>query len=239
MLARLVARVRDRAERRMWIKLSEAVGPAECTRLEGLLIAPEGERRTHLDRLRRSPTRVSAPSMVGALERYAEVKALGVSEVDLSAVPPGRIKALCRYAATAWAARGARGVVGHGSGARSGVRGDALRGRFGAGAVRGARSVKMRRRADAPPRPVVCPRGSGKAPSSPLGAVPRLPSSRAPTSLPSDYIRGPALCARRHLRVVHREGLTHPCGQVPPDRGRPQNALPPTCCYYIQNGYVR
>ncbi len=102
-LARLVARVRDRAERRMWIKLSEAVGPAECTRLEGLLIAPEGERRTHLDRLRRSPTRVSAPSMVGALERYAEVKALGVSEVDLSAVPPGRIKALCRYAATAWA----------------------------------------------------------------------------------------------------------------------------------------
>ncbi|CAA9405222.1 MAG: hypothetical protein AVDCRST_MAG01-01-1277, partial [uncultured Rubrobacteraceae bacterium] len=36
-------------------------------------------------------------------------------------------------------ARGARGDVGRGSGARSGVRGDALRGRFGAGAVsRGA-----------------------------------------------------------------------------------------------------
>ncbi len=82
-LARLVASVRDRAQGRLWSMLARV---------------PEGARQTPFDRLRRSPTRISAPALVDALDRLGEVRALGVGGLDVSAVPPGRLKALARYA---------------------------------------------------------------------------------------------------------------------------------------------
>jgi hypothetical protein len=72
-------------------------------RLEALLQIPEGARYSHLDRLRRGPTRVSAPALIAALQRHEELQALGVGKLDFSGIPPVRIKNLCRYAATAWA----------------------------------------------------------------------------------------------------------------------------------------
>jgi TnpA family transposase len=100
-LARLVASVRDRAAQRLWRQLAALPDPDTRQRLEGLLLIPAGGRQSLLDRLRRAPTRVSAPALVDALHRLQEVRALGVDRLDLAALPPGRVKVLARYAATA------------------------------------------------------------------------------------------------------------------------------------------
>jgi len=100
-LARLVAQVRDRAASRLWRTLARALKPRQAARLETLLVADERSRQTPLERLRRAPTRVSVAGLVEALQRLQEIRALGVSPIDLSAVPPVRVQALARYAAAA------------------------------------------------------------------------------------------------------------------------------------------
>jgi hypothetical protein len=102
-LARLVARVRDRVAERLWATLARAPDAGQRARLEALLLVPAGARHTPLDRLRRAPTRVSAPALLDALKRLAEFRALGVGQLDLAAVPPSRLQALARHAAAAWA----------------------------------------------------------------------------------------------------------------------------------------
>jgi len=103
-LAREVAQARDRAAARLWRILANAPNAGQRERLEALLVVPEGARQSHLDRLRRAPTRVSGPSLVAALRRLEEIRELGVAELDLSRIPAGRLKALARHAATSWAA---------------------------------------------------------------------------------------------------------------------------------------
>jgi hypothetical protein len=63
-----------------------------------------------LERLRRAPTRVSMAGLVEALQRLQEIRALGVSRIDLSAVPPVRVDALARIIQTG-ANKGAPGCV--------------------------------------------------------------------------------------------------------------------------------
>ncbi len=100
-LARLVAGVRDRAQARLWRGLASRADPTLRGRLHELLIVPAGARQTPLDRLRRSPTRVSAPALVEALRRTDEVRELGAGALDLGTLPAGRVRALARYASTA------------------------------------------------------------------------------------------------------------------------------------------
>lgn len=100
-LARLVARVRDRAADRLWKKLSATLTPMPRRRLETLLSVEDCGRQTRLDRLRRAPTRPTAMGLVGALERLREVRALGVHPISLAGLPPGRVAQLARFANSA------------------------------------------------------------------------------------------------------------------------------------------
>ncbi len=102
-LARLIAQVRDRAAARLWHGLAAVPSPEQRARLEALLVAPPGARQTPLDRLRRAPTRVTAPALVEALKRLAEVRTLGGGDLDLAWAPPARLGVLARQAAAAWA----------------------------------------------------------------------------------------------------------------------------------------
>ena len=102
-LTRLIARVRDRAAERLWRSLAQMPTPKQRRRLESLLTVPDGARLSALDRLRRAPTRISSPAMVQALDRLAEIRALEGSQFNLVRIPPGRVTALARYAASAWA----------------------------------------------------------------------------------------------------------------------------------------
>jgi TnpA family transposase len=100
-LERLVSSVREHASMRLWQALAQLPTPHQCALLETLLVVPQGERQTPLDRLRRGPSRVSSPALVAALHRVDAIRLFGVEHLDLSFVPKGRVKALARYAATA------------------------------------------------------------------------------------------------------------------------------------------
>ena len=102
-LTRLIARVRDRASARLWHRLAKLPSPEQRTLLEALLVVPEEGRISPLDRLRRAPTRISSPAMVAALNRLIEIRSLAVSHLEMARLPPGRVKALARHAAAAWA----------------------------------------------------------------------------------------------------------------------------------------
>ena len=107
-LARLVASVRDQEARHLWEVLAAAPDADQRARLDALLVVGQGQRTTALERLRRGPTSVSAAGLLGALHRVEEIRALGVGALDLSVVPPGRLEALARHAASARAQAVAR-----------------------------------------------------------------------------------------------------------------------------------
>ncbi|XUK64336.1 DUF4158 domain-containing protein [Plantibacter sp. RU18] len=99
-LTRLVASTRERTADRLHEVLAEAaaaVDPALPGRLCGALSVPEGSRFSRLQEWQRSPTRVSGPALVSALDRAADLEGLRVREVDCSAVPANRLAALARY----------------------------------------------------------------------------------------------------------------------------------------------
>ncbi len=100
-LERLVSRVRERASERLWRLLAQIPTPRHVALLETLLVVPQGERQTPLDRLRRRPSRVSGPALVTTLHRVDAIHLFEVEHLDLSFVPKGRIKALARYTTTA------------------------------------------------------------------------------------------------------------------------------------------
>jgi len=101
-LARLIVRIRDRTLGLLYHQLSARLNPVQRTGLEDLLILLEGSGRSPLEKLRTPPTRVNAPGLVGALERISAVRAVGVGEVKLSDLPPGRLTALSRHALLSW-----------------------------------------------------------------------------------------------------------------------------------------
>ena len=103
-LARLVARVRGRAADRLYDALARLPTDEQREQLEALLVVPEGDRVSRLERLRRAPVRVSGPALVLALSRVEQTRALGDlrAALDTSGVPSARRDALARYAASAW-----------------------------------------------------------------------------------------------------------------------------------------
>ena len=98
-LERFVAEVRSRMESRLWRLLVRGVTEAQRLRLDDLLKPAEGGRQSWLDRLRKGPVRVSAPSLVLALQRIETVRGLGI-KLPCTHVPPSRIAALARFAST-------------------------------------------------------------------------------------------------------------------------------------------
>jgi TnpA family transposase len=100
-LARLVASVRERAANRLFQVLSQLPNPAQRKQLEELLVVQDGERYSPVDRLRHPPNRISAPALVAALKRLAEVRLLGIGTIDVTRVPPNRLKVLARSASAA------------------------------------------------------------------------------------------------------------------------------------------
>ena len=95
-LVRLVGRVREEAQQRLWDTLAGLPTRSQARQLEGLLEVALGARVSDLDRLRKGPVTASGKSMVTALERVAEIAGFGLGSFNLGAVPRRRLVELAR-----------------------------------------------------------------------------------------------------------------------------------------------
>ena len=96
-LARLVTSAREATTERLLLSLGGRMSTDQTVGLEMLLVVEDDSRASRLERLRQAPTRISSTGMVSALERLGDVEALGVSAVDVSELPVGRVRELARY----------------------------------------------------------------------------------------------------------------------------------------------
>jgi TnpA family transposase len=100
-LERSVARVRSRANERLWQRLTDRITTEQRQRLEGLLLVPDGDRQSALDRLRDGPVLQSPAELGRAIERLQEVQALAKELPSLDRLPTSRITGLARFASAA------------------------------------------------------------------------------------------------------------------------------------------
>ncbi len=107
-LTRLIAQIRDRAARRAWHRLASLPSKPQRDQLEALLTVPEGKRQSRFNQLRQGPRHVSSPSMIASLERYEELRNIGIGELDFSRIPPVWLRSLTRSATAGWAPNIAR-----------------------------------------------------------------------------------------------------------------------------------
>lgn len=98
-LERMVAAGREAADRRLWQQLTSLLTPPISGALLGLLDAPDAgkQRGNELDRLRKGLFRTSSKGMVAALNRVADLVAVGAGSLDVSAVPPRRLLGLAAH----------------------------------------------------------------------------------------------------------------------------------------------
>ena len=99
-MERLVTRIRERSNTRLYRKLAALPSDEQRDRLRNLLTVPAGSRRSALDQLRRGPTQPNATGLVDELQRLRAAREVGVGDLDLSRLPPSRLKLLARSAAT-------------------------------------------------------------------------------------------------------------------------------------------
>jgi Domain of unknown function (DUF4158)/Tn3 transposase DDE domain len=105
-LARLVARVREEANVRLWDTMAGLLTGPQGRLLDLLLEVPAGSRVSDLEWWRRTPLKGSGPGMIKALGRVAGITGLGLAAVDLdAAVPHRRVVELARYGMAAKAAQ--------------------------------------------------------------------------------------------------------------------------------------
>ncbi len=90
--------MRSRANERLWQRLTERVTPAQRERLENLVVVPETDRRSPLDRLRDGPVLQSPAELGRAVERLEEIQRIAADLPSLDRLPTSRITGLARFA---------------------------------------------------------------------------------------------------------------------------------------------
>ncbi|WP_349963061.1 Tn3 family transposase [Rhizobium sp. ZPR3] len=98
---RAVARVRGRATSRFHRLLIDGVTPEQRLRVDNLVVVPEGERQSPLDRLRDGPYIQSGREISRALGRLEEIRSLASGLPSIDRLPPGRVTALAKFASSA------------------------------------------------------------------------------------------------------------------------------------------
>jgi hypothetical protein len=100
LLSRLISGVRERVASRTYLILSKLPNAKQIDKLEALIVIGEKARQSSLEQLRKSPTRISGPALVNALNRLVIIRSLGISQLDVGKIPPIRFKALSKTAFT-------------------------------------------------------------------------------------------------------------------------------------------
>ena len=97
-LTRLISEIRERATSRLWRRLSTLPTVEQKNRLDSILHVPDGQRTSQFDRFRKGPVTISGPAFNEAVDRYKDLQAFGMRELDFRHIPPARLKSLARHA---------------------------------------------------------------------------------------------------------------------------------------------
>ena len=97
-LERAIARVRGRANSRLWRLLAARITADHKERLDALVVVPGNARQSPMDRLRSGPVLQSVPELARAIKRLDEVRELGKGLPHTDKLPKTRILALARFA---------------------------------------------------------------------------------------------------------------------------------------------
>ncbi|MCB0094068.1 MAG: Tn3 family transposase [Caldilineaceae bacterium] len=96
-LARLISEIRERATQRLWKRLSSLPTDEQKEKLETLFQIPEGSRSSRFDGYRQGPVTISGTAFNTAIERYLDLQAFGMRNLNFSSIPPVRLKSLARH----------------------------------------------------------------------------------------------------------------------------------------------
>ncbi len=99
-LERFIAEIRSRMESRLLKMLVKDLTSDQQERLNQLLVTNDDEHQSLLDKLRKGPVRVNAPSLVKSLQRVEMARDISV-KLPFSRIPSCRIEKLARFANTA------------------------------------------------------------------------------------------------------------------------------------------
>ena len=97
-LSRLVSEIRERAENRLWQRLSSLPSNEQKWQLEMILKVSDGHHTSDFDRFRKGPVTISSKSFNDAIKRYLSLRDFGLRKLKLSSIPPVRLKSLARHA---------------------------------------------------------------------------------------------------------------------------------------------
>lgn len=97
-LQRLIIEIRERASNQLWRRLASLPTQEQKKALEELLVVPQDQRISQFDRFRKGPVNISEPSFVEAVERYNDLRAYGLQNLDFSGIPTARFKIIARQA---------------------------------------------------------------------------------------------------------------------------------------------
>lgn len=99
-LARLISRVRERVEQRLYEQVAKLPNQEQIKNLESLLIVNEKSRQTLLEQWRTSQSHISSPALLKVLNKLENILALEIGKLDISKLPPLRLKALAKTSFT-------------------------------------------------------------------------------------------------------------------------------------------
>jgi hypothetical protein len=91
-LARMIATARANAHRHVELLLADQLAPERCVELDALLDGAAGQ--SGVADLRRRAARTGVKELLGQVQQYRRLVALGAMEIDVSALPPARRRAL-------------------------------------------------------------------------------------------------------------------------------------------------
>jgi TnpA family transposase len=93
-LSRLITEIRERADDRLWERLSAIPTNEQREKLESILKIQEGMCISRFDYFRKGPFTISAPAFNAALDRYLELQKFGLDDLNFAHIPPVRLKIL-------------------------------------------------------------------------------------------------------------------------------------------------
>ncbi len=95
-LQRLIIEIRERVSNQLWKRLASLPTQEQKRALEELLVVPQDQRNSQFDRFRKGPFNIRGPSFVETVERYSDLRAYGLQNLDFSSIPAARFKSIAR-----------------------------------------------------------------------------------------------------------------------------------------------